>query len=84
MPLHFLEQAASFFEQAASFLLQALSFLLHDASHLVPGLQVDSFLPQVPAPHFCSAPPAAQVDEATSAAAIVAMVLRFKAVMLLS
>jgi|UPI0005B90002 hypothetical protein len=79
MLLHFLEQAASFLEQAASFLLHALSFLLHDASHWAPGLQVVSFLPHVPAPHFCSAAPAAQAEEAIRAAAIVATDLMFRA-----
>jgi hypothetical protein len=86
----FLEQEASFLEQDASFLLQeasalAPSFLEQDASFLPQeasapdaALAEVAFLPQVPAPHFfCAGSAAKAAEDATMAAARVAMDLKF-------
>lgn len=73
----FLEQPPSFLEQPASFFEQPPSFLEHLAS-----LVLDSFLPQLPAPHLLSWLPAAQAEVASTAAAKAVRVLMFMVVFL--
>lgn len=88
----FLEQEASFLEQDASFLLQEASalapsffeqdasFLLQAASEPAPdaAFAAETFLLQEPAPHFfCAGSAAKAAEDATMAAARVAMDLKF-------